>query len=257
MMDLQNDIKSLAAERFLRAVLPDVENTTDPKIRRAVELLKSWNYENPPESVPAMLYHAWWKFAAEETFRDEMGNDITAEYLGLWSLSLDRFLKMLDESDNVWFDDVATPQRETRRDISRRGLTEAIAWLTKELSPDMNSWEWGRMHVVRLHHWFDPRVKLFNVGPIPYGGDGETPQRAGFEWKNPFETSETAVLRVITDFSDTDHIWAIIPSGQSGWWLNRNYSDQWPIWTTGGYLRIPMNEDEIKSSCPYVLTLKP
>jgi len=257
MMNLQNDIKSLAAEKFLHAVIPDVEDMADPKARQAVELLKSWNYENSPESVPAMLYHAWWKFTAEETFRDELGDELATEYLGLWSLSLDRFLKMLEEPEDVWFDDVTTPQRETRRDISRRGLVKAISWLGGKLGPKMDSWEWGRMHVVRLHHWFDPKVKLFNVGPVPYGGDGETVQRASFEWKNPFETSETAVLRIIADFSDTDHVWAIIPSGQSGWWLNRNYSDQWPIWTTGGYLKLPFNDDEIKATCPYKLVLRP
>jgi len=257
MMDMQNDIKSLAARRFLKIVLPDLEGITDAGARRAVELLKSWDYECGIESVPAMLYHALWKFAAEETFRDEMGDELTTDYLGLWSLSMDRYHLMIENPDNKWFDDVNTSKRETRRDISHRALTKAIEWLDKKLGGDMNKWEWGRMHVVRLYHWFDPKVKLFNVGPAPYGGNGETLQRASFRWQNPFETYETAILRIVADFSDTDHVWAIIPSGQSGWWLQRNYSDQWPMWLTGGYLRIPMNDDEIKEECPHLLLLKP
>ena len=85
--------------------------------------------------------------------------------------------KLVEEPDNAWWDDVRTPARETRDDILRKGLQEAVGVLTDRQGADMNAWNWGALRTITFNHTLgsvQPLDRLFNFGPYPTSGDAYT-----------------------------------------------------------------------------------
>ncbi|MGE3630869.1 MAG: penicillin acylase family protein, partial [Sandaracinaceae bacterium] len=53
--------------------------------------------------------------------------------------------------DTVYWDDVSTPEVETRGVIVVRAVLDALDWLTTRFgSPDPTTWRWGRLHTIRF-----------------------------------------------------------------------------------------------------------
>jgi penicillin amidase len=64
-------------------------------------------------------------------------------------------------------------------------------------------------------------------------------------------------MRRIIDFSDTDHSWSILPTGQSGYFMADHYSDQAEMYNSGIFRYQLMNKSEIESQSKGFLLLKP
>lgn len=53
--------------------------------------------------------------------------------------------------DSVFWDDLATPEVESRGDRVLRAVVAALAWLEARFeTADMDAWRWGRLHTLRL-----------------------------------------------------------------------------------------------------------
>lgn len=70
-------------------------------------------------------------------------------------------------NESILFDDLATPEQETRDERAVRALLDAVDYLTTKLGGDRNKWRWGSVHTLR----FTSLISLWSSLSIPPGGD--------------------------------------------------------------------------------------
>jgi penicillin amidase len=146
--------------------------------------------------------------------------------------------KLMREGSSPWFDDVTTEAVETRDDIIRRSLREAVEELAKRFGNDPKMWRWGELHTVVLEHPFGKRKPLdrfFNIGPFPVNGASTTLVSGEYSFNNPYRVTVGPSFRQIFDFAGDGPVRSVLPSGQSGQALHRHYDDQVQLWLNGGY----------------------
>jgi penicillin amidase len=139
---------------------------------------------------------------------------------------------------------------ETRDDIIRKSVRDAIFALRDHFGTEMKSWQWGDLHMVTLQHPFGlqkPLDKIFNVGPFSYGGGPTTLMSGEYSYTNPFAVTVGASFRWIFDFARPDEPRSVLPPGQSGHTLHRHYDDQVQLWLNGAYriARVHRSADQL------------
>ncbi len=255
---MQSDTASLLAPLIVERVMPAFRNLQEPAGREAAERLRQWDFDNTADSVAATIYHEFLLTFAKNTFADEMGNDLSEEYLTDYYLWIERFVEFM-EKDSPWFDDKRTKDIESIEDISLRSFEEAVTSLQRRFGKDISEWKWGRAHRLEFKHPLDRNRfarRLLNVGPFPFPGDGETVNRATFEFDKPYDVSMVASIRHIMDFSRLDRVLGIHTTGQSGNPASRHYSDFAEKWLAGEYVTLTMDAADYADS-EEVLTLVP
>jgi penicillin amidase len=73
--------------------------------------------------------------------------------------------------DSILFDDLGTPEVETRDERAVHALLDAIDFLRARLGADTNGWRWGRLHTIR----FTALVSLWKSLSIPQDPDDVFP----------------------------------------------------------------------------------
>jgi len=167
-----------------------------------------------------------------------MGEDLLHDWMMLSNIPLRVAAKLLREESSSWFDDTTTPGTETRDDIIRKSLREAIDGLDRRLGSDSRTWRWGDLHSVELRHplgRMKPLDHIFNVGPYPAGGGPTALVSCEYSFNEPFAVTVGPSFRQIFDFSGDGAIRSVLPSGQSGQAFHRHYDDQTRLWINGGY----------------------
>jgi len=182
---------------------PDLANiVADPSYDSALfaqvrGLLESWRDEsdyaaasgvNPDDNIALPLelpearaaqattiFNAWLVRFAARVFGDEMahvqrsGGD-SRYHAALWHLMTAEpaTLATYDAStgDSALFDDIGTPQVETRQERIARALLDALSWLAQNRGP-IESWRWGALHTVT----FEPAAPTFATLAMPHPKD--------------------------------------------------------------------------------------
>jgi penicillin amidase len=256
---MQMDAKSLLAELILTDLLPALNERREPMLDDALNLLKEWDFVNTTDSVAATVYHEFFIRLATNTFKDELGEELTKEYLGDYYLWIERFVQLLHE-DSPWFDDIRTDEVETRDDIALLSLREAVTALRQRFESDMNAWQWGRVHRIEFRHPLGLNrfaKKLLNIGPFPFPGDGESVNRGTFDFNQPYDVSMAASIRHIMDFSNLDSTLGIHTTGQSGNPLSPHYRDFAGAWLEGDCIALMMDREDFASNAEGYLRLVP
>jgi penicillin amidase len=131
-----------------------------------------------------------------------------------------------------------TPAVETRDDIIRKSLREAVLALRERFGENTKTWRWGDLHTVLLRHpmgLVKPLDKIFNLGPYPYSGGSTTLMSGEYSYNDPFAVTVAASFRQIFDLGNPDEYRAVLTSGESGQAFHRHYDDQTALWLQGGY----------------------
>ena len=106
----------------------------------------------------------------------------------------------------------------------------------------------------------DPKVKAlvgFSVGPFPMAGSGWAPRAASYKQREPFRVTAGASMRRIIDLSNLDKGFSVLPTGQSGVFGSRHYSDQTELYNSDQYKRFRFSEDAIKEAAENKLVFLP
>ncbi|MBI2936372.1 MAG: penicillin acylase family protein [Chloroflexi bacterium] len=115
-----------------------------------------------------------------------------------------------------------------------QALAEGVAYLRERLGDDIESWQWGKVHGTKPQHPLSalhPELAaLLNPPSFPMGGDGDTPQAAGYAAANLFAMTGMSVARYAFDTSNWDNSAWIVPGGASGHPASLHYADQAPLW---------------------------
>ena len=74
-------------------------------------------------------------------------------------------------NESILFDDLTTPEVETRNERAVRALLDAVDYLNGQLSADRTTWRWGTLHTLR----FSSLISLWGTMSIPPAGDSKFP----------------------------------------------------------------------------------
>jgi penicillin amidase len=224
-------------------------------LKKALEIVLAWDGNNRKDSAGATIYNTFYVRFAYQTFADELGSDLAAEYVGERYISMESFLEMVDKGSEL-FDDVNTPDRETVADIANRAMRETCAMLREFYGEsDPAKWTWGKIHKIKFDHVLGASAllrPLVNYGPFAFEGDGETNNRARFnEVEPPFIADLASAPRIIVKFDPEPKAYMMLITGENEYFLSRHNTDMTDAWLAHEYFSV--NEEPVK----YSMTLNP
>jgi penicillin G amidase len=261
-MNYQMDIFSSYAKQFVPYILNafDGIKITDDNLNKSLELLEKWDFEMHKFSQTPSIFLTFFDKLLKNTYLDEMGEDLYNQYVFLANIPYRNILELFANPDSDWFNDVNTTAKETRDEIIRKSLADALTELENKYGSNIKFWQWGKLHKVTFKHPFSGNAglldRLINIGPYEIGGDGTTIFNTEYSFSEsieefslfkhePFENDLGPSMRFIYDFANADEFYLILTTGQSGNVLSDHYSDMTEMWLIGGYMRIRTDENSI------------
>ena len=266
---LQGDLRCLPAAQFV-AALKGIE-IQDPESNQLLERLRSWDQVLGPDSMGGAIYSILFYRLQENTFRDELGPVADRFFgTGLTHLEpLNRFcehsrvalLRLMQNPQSSWFDDIHTPNRETLTHVLDRSLKETASFLKQKLGADPSGWEWGRLHQVEVEHALGsvkPLDKVFNLGPYEGGGHFSTVWQSAVNPGMDFDLEAWSVShRHIYDLQDWDRSLGSVVPGQSGMFRSPHYDDQMEMWLTVEHHPLYYSREKVEREAKHILVLQP
>jgi penicillin amidase len=237
---LQLDTYSYYAQEIAPYIVTAFRDSTGalPQGEKVFEYLRNWNYRFATDDVATSIYEEFLVRLIHNTFADEMGDDLFHDWVLLSNIPLRVTARLMAEGTSPWFDDVQTTFVETRDDIVRRSLREAVAELSGRYGTDTKNWRWGNLHTVSLKHPFGlrkPLDRIFNIGPFPVNGASTALISFEYDLNKPFDATVGPSFRQIFDMGREGEFRSILPSGESGQVFNPHYADQTGLWLNGAY----------------------
>jgi penicillin amidase len=229
--------------------------------REMGDILKAWNFQDDPQAAAPTIFQDIYRNFAMQVLEDELGRELAMTLLDDWYFWQERMQLMVTEQDSPWFDDLRTPNaRETMADLFHRAALETKARLGSMMGPDPKQWLWGRLHTqtfvspIRREGF---GKSLLGGGPYPARGSGETLCRAIYDYKDPFQVTVSASLRMVADLADRDKVLAVLPGGVTARVFNRHTTDQLPAFMNGDQVYWWFSDQAINEHCQNTLTLAP
>jgi len=261
----QMDITSPYAEKIVKHILSSFERikVVDANLNSALQMFKQWGYEMNEFSQVPTIYAMFLNYFLKNTLLDEMGKDIYNEYVFVANVPYRTVLKILADSSNSWFDNVSTPKIETKNEIIRKSLADALGELENNYGKDIKNWQWGSLHKATFKHSFSGASslldKFINIGPFSVGGDGTTlfnteyPFNEGIKTfplfdHGQFDNHLGPTMRYIFDFAKPDEFQMVLTTGQSGNFMSEHYRDMSQMWLRGIYVTVRTDEQSIKNN---------
>jgi penicillin amidase len=252
---IQNDSLSLLA----RTYVPFLANlpTEDEEVQAAVDLLRGWDGQERRDSTAATLF---------EMFSVQIYPAIVADEIGEENLGEARnniFLyQVATDPTSHWWDNVDTPEVETREDILLQALTAASQWLDENTAGATGT-EWGSLHTATFasqplgESGISDIEALVNRGPFAADGGRDIVNANSWSIDNPAEITGHPSMRMILDLSDFDASQSVIPTGQSGHPGNPLYDNQIELWLNGQYHPLWWSRELVEANASEQLILQP
>jgi penicillin amidase len=259
---LQFDLVSTHAREVVPLIQRAFDSTivTDPDVKTMLEYFRSWNFDMRKEDVSTTLFQAGVTRLIYNIFHDRMGDRLYGLYDTLASTPLSALSNLLKNPESDWFDDPRTPARETRDEMIRKSVVDALHDLKSGLGGELKEWQWGKVHTVTFGHVFGENPLLggfFNVGPLPVGGSHSTVNVGQYFLAHPYKSVVGASMRQIFNLADINDTRSVLPPGQSGQVFSSHYKDQITMWLNDGYKVRPMEHAAVEATCREVLVLEP
>jgi penicillin amidase len=253
-MDSRNPMAELLVPRLL-------EFSTDAFTRDGQNLLKRWDYTQPPDSAAAAYFNGVWRQILRLTFDDELPEGVRPDGGDRW---FEVVRGLLAQPGAQWWDDVRTKtHRETRDEILQVALREARLELTSLMGKRTENWEWGKLHKLELQNSSFGRSdiglvrELFNRGPFKVGGGSALVDASGWNAAEGYRVNWVPSMRMVVDMANLDSSRWIHLTGQSGHPFHDNYVDQTKHWRDGWTIAFPFSRDAVVRSKKHALTLEP
>jgi penicillin G amidase len=263
---LQMDVTSIPwreMREWVLALLPDAARY--PHAARGLEMLRAWDGQVAADSVGASVYQAFvagltqrlarakapnaWPWAIGEGFGQIVPRTL------LWTRAPARLVRLLRERPAGWFEGSSWEAEAVA------ALEDEVHELTAHHGEDPAAWAWGQLRPLTLNHPIGvrrPLDRIFNLGPIPMGGDATTPMQASTGPIAPFgNPGFLANTRCVIDLANPAASRFSLAGGQSGNPLSRHYSDLFEVWQAGEGVPIPWTESEVAAATRATLVLRP
>lgn len=250
----------LAANLTPRIIQVMAQRFAGPEGTTAKEILSKWDFNMQGQSPGACLFEMIYRKMMNNIFKDELGEELFAEYLKTSAFPSRALSAMIQKGESAWFDHVDTPKMETLEDIIGLSIQQTFSELTKRLGNDMTQWHWADIHTLTFEHVLGkkkPLDRIFNLGPFEVGGNALTINKKQYPLTQPFGVTHGVSMRLIVDLSDMNGSLHVLPTGQSGQLRSPHYRDQLPLYLSGRYHPAWPNRTDAEAHQSGTLTLTP
>jgi penicillin amidase len=202
------------------------------------ESLKSWDGKYFPESIDAAVFERFYYFLLEETFADEMGDELFSRLVSK-SIVGNSLYEFIQQPENSWWDDLNTVDSETMTSVFNSAYKRAIGALAQQFGEDVSLWRWQKVASLSHNHPLGkvkPLDALFNVGSFAVSGSRRSLNNMQYKYTSGdiVVTNGPSTRRVI-DFADVKNAFTVLPTGQSGNVFDTHYDDQAALYHANGY----------------------
>jgi len=259
---MQADVRSGLAEKMREVLISAVRKLDHPGPgeTRALALLESWDCQMTKDSAAALLFEELYAVILKNLVEDELGEELADEYIAV--LGFEIMPNVLADNSAECVDDLRTAKiKETFADIVRRSFRQAVAALEKELGRNPESWEWGRLHRLRLDHPMGTvrlldRLFHFNRGPYPVPGSGATVCPFAYPLSGPdFDSRFGASHRHVFSLANWDDSLTVLPTGESGIPSSPFYCDQTKLYLENNYHPDYMSRDLVEKNAKFSMKI--
>ena len=262
-MQYQFDIYSSYAGKIVPFIMAAFEKAEvkDKNLEQSLKLLAEWNFKMDKFSQTPAIYLTFFDKLMKNIYLDEMGEDLFNQYVFLANVPYRNVLELLDKPHSIWFDDINTGEVESKNDIIRKSLSDALDELELKFGNEIKDWQWGKLHKVTFKHPFSGASGLLDglidIGPFEISGDGTTILNSEYSFSesieefplfrhDPFDCELGPSMRFIYDFANPDEFFLVLNTGQSGNILSDHYSNMTQLWLDGKYMKIKTDEESIR-----------
>ena len=257
MQSIQLDYTSQFAKEITPVLLSVKTGDETGIVKEALNILENWDYVEDVESKGALIFHSIMRQLTISLFADELqliGDNYLKAFTSIKYLHSRNLRKILFEGNSSWIDDITTRDKiETLHDIIKKAIHNGINDIENYVGPNINNWQWGRAHSLTHEHKLGSGKILdwifgFNIGPYFSGGSDKSPNAGGYSFNHPYKQIAGASMRRIVNFDNLNETYMVIPTGQSGLYNSKHYSDQAHLFHSGKYRKTWFNESHIRSS---------
>ncbi len=245
--DLYSALDQELAHRFAYAI--DQTGTTEPRLKQAADLLRSWDGRVTTDSAAASIV-----FRARQAFwplilTPKLGSDLESYFWSESDFAEEEIIMhgSTSSAPSPWLPANYKDWDSLLTEAVRQGLARGKA------PDDLSKWTYGSWHVIDLEHplyGLIPLVKRWSgTGEQPLSGDTTTIKQVG----RAFGPSQ----RFTMDWSAPDQSAENIVLGESGNPVSPWFRDQWQTWYDGSTFPLPFSPAAVTSQTTHTLQLVP
>ncbi len=229
--------------RVMRAKHNDSTVTHNKVTEEALEYLENWDGLQSETDVPTTICNMFLLRLCVDALSDELGPELFNEYLYINNVPVRTMSNMLRDENNILWDDIRSPQRETRDTIIRWAFMDAMRELTKMLGNDTRGWNWGKLHSLTYKHPFSREAEIVGKkADIKSGyaaGGLTTVVQTSYSFWKPFEQRVGPSMRMVADMK-TNILYAALPTGNSGNIFSPHYGDMAALFKRGELIPVSL-----------------
>ncbi len=200
------------------------QSQLDEEGRKMVKELSDWQYTYDANLTAPPLYDVWYDSCYLKTW-DEM-DVLRKQGKAMLMPEAWRFIELLEQDTaNVFFDELNTPQRETARDVVNESFRAMQSFFRK--NPDKRI-DWGNYRGFALKHL--AQIDAFSRLDVVVGGNKSTP--------NAISKTNGPSWRMIVDLGTPVKGLGVYPGGQSGNPGSKYYDNMVDTWAKGEYYEL-------------------
>jgi len=258
MQRIQGDTTAFDVEQLLPVFL--ALEPEEARLKQAIDLLREWNGQSIRSSRGAALFEALRLQSIDHIFGDELGEQLLQR--SRWNLNI-ALAKILPEEESPWYDDLDTPDTESREAILLQALDAAVEQLTDQLGKDMNDWRWGDLHTATFRNQtlgesgIGLIERIFNRGPVAVDGTLASINNTSYSMGTPFTVSTVPSYRQIIHLGDFSASVSMHTTGQSGHAFHPHYNDMIDPWRNIEYHPMLWEKTNVEDAAIDILILVP
>ncbi len=217
---LQTDTFSSFAPYYLDVALPHLERVKSENGKRALAILKKWDFHHFTESEGAAIYDVFYYFTLKNALKDELGEKnflLYGEIAEYWNA----YRGLIKNPNSLFWDDITTVGvTETQGDIFVKSFEDSVTYLETHVSKSPSLWKWKSLYKIKHPHPLGvvPLIGgLFNIGPMPAPGGAEVINNLKYKlMKEDWTATSGPSKRRVIDYGRFNESVTQLPIGNSG-----------------------------------------
>ena len=244
MMDLQQSTYSLKAKEALPLLLGFLGNVQlTPEEQELIDILKKWNYQCEKNATAPILFNAWFSDFYKTTW-DEIYNLDQKEFPMLFPETWRTIELMQKNGENIFFDNQATPEKETAKDIALIAFRK-MAKKAKDWKKDGKYISWEEYRDIKIPHIIKG-LSGFRSDFVSAGGNWDALNTFSIRRNKSVHGPSWRMIVELDKKQNKVKAYGVYPAGQSGNPGSRFYDSMIETWAEGKYydLLFLKNENE-------------